>query len=96
MQSIFEHHRFECRSSGSPANRVGVPEVSRFDESQYSTQLVGAGWGEVIVICRDTGKKDALSRTIWITPENISFVFEYQPETQDCFDYGALVAPTKV
>lgn len=90
----FENNSFQCRSGGAPSNKVGVPEVHRSECFAYRTTANGNAYsGEVVVLCRDTGAKDANGNKIFITPEGIAFVFYYWFGSPYSFDGGILESP---
>lgn len=90
----FQHVAFSCRSGGAPRNKAKVPVIHTESNYEYPTVAGGPAYsGSVTVECRDTGVKDVNGRTIYETPENQVFVFEYRRGSPESFDYGALVDP---
>lgn len=85
----FTMEEFACGSGGSPSNKMGLVEVHREDEHRYDTVANGPAYrGSVVIECRDTGAKDANSRTIYETPDGRVFVFVYRSGSPYSFDRG--------
>ena len=90
----FKNESFSCRSGGSPSNSAGVKEVHRADRKSYNTTANGwAYYGEVVVLCKDTGTTDAEGNKIYVTPEGIVFVCEFYPGSPYNFDGACLREP---
>lgn len=91
----FANRSFTCRSGGAPRNKVGVKEVHRESTFAYRTTANGdAESGEVVVLCRDTGSRDANGENILVAPDGITFVFRHWAGSPASFDGGVLESPT--
>lgn len=90
----FKNKSFLCNSGGAPTNKIGIPEVYRGETKKYPT--VRNGWaysGEVVILCKLTEAYDKNENGIFITPDDLVFVFEYHSGSPEYFDSGRISNP---
>lgn len=85
----FSNHSFRTRSSGCIRNELRVPEVHHSREWRYKNAYAG----ELVILCRDTGTKDARKRSIYVTPDGVTFVYAYRSGSPERYDDGRIVSP---
>ena len=91
---IFSIHEFRLKSGGAPRNKIGVKEEFRSENFEYNTTANGAAYsGSIGIMCKDSGVRDKRELTIFITPNNTSFVYIFVGSSAERFDWGALAEP---
>ncbi len=90
----YELISFQCKSGGSPRNKVGVPEFRRTDKYQYHSPSCGSAYsGEVVISARKTGAFDGRGLEIYEAENGILFVYQYRPGSIYGFDWGRFLEP---
>jgi hypothetical protein len=84
-------------NSGGPV-RVQVPGIVPLyahSEFAYNTVRNGNAFkGTLTINCRATGAKDRDGRKIYVTPDGVTFVYNYRSGSPEDFDRGRITSPS--
>jgi hypothetical protein len=92
----YEHISFTTNSGGLPAIKVEFTDevISRLEEPKYNTPANGMAYSsETVILCKNTGIKDKNDRLIYVTPNDVTFVYAYSGGSPYCFDSASFRSP---